>query len=124
MFEHFRSYYRLRYPDTARPTFLSDPEKHTYPVVDCSEEGFRFELPAESELPPPAVDAPFRGHIRFRSGESAAVSGTVVRVQNGEVAIKLVEGRIAFSIMLREQLFLRRRYPFFFSELGGRSSGG
>ena len=113
MFTHYRSFYRLRYPETGRPTFIRDGGQRTFPVIDCSEEGFRYHPGTRSE-PDPEMGQAIDGTLQFRGGATVKVSGTVVRIQDGEVAIHLSKQRIPFGIMLHEQLFLRRRYPFFF----------
>lgn len=107
---HDRAFYRLRYPVAARPEFRAERDARTLPVIDCSEGGFRFRTPADAPLP--ALGEPATGEIRFRSGRSARVAGVVVRVQDEEVAVQLTAQSIPFAVVLQEQQFVRRRFPF------------
>lgn len=110
MHPHQRAHYRIRYPTTARPLFVPGSAVEAVPVVDCSERGFRFRAVGSGALP--EIGEPASGEIRFHSGTTAQVSGVVVRVQDAEVAVHLTREAIPFGVVLQEQLFLRKRYPF------------
>lgn len=103
-----RAHYRIQYPEAARPVFVPGHLTDGFPVVDCSEQGLRYQ-PRDRHLPPIGMQA--RGTIRFRSGFEVPVSGTVVRVQNREVALHLTDAAIPWHVLLKEQLYLRKEYP-------------
>jgi hypothetical protein len=103
-----RAHYRIQYPEAARPVFVPGHLPHGFPVIDCSEQGLRYH-PGGPHLPPIGTEA--HGTIRFRSGEEVEVSGTVVRIQDQEVALHLSSGSIPWRVLLREQLLLRKEFP-------------
>lgn len=108
IFRFQRAHYRIQYPEAVRPAFILEGESSASPVVDCCEQGLRYQ-PRGCAAPP--TGAPARGVIRFRTGDEVPVSGTVVRIQDREVAIHLTEAAIPWRVMLKEQLFLRRTHP-------------
>lgn len=109
-YEFERAHYRIQYPESARPVFVPGHLPRGYPVIDCSEKGIRYQ-PEDPHLPRIGTEA--RGTVRFRSGEEVAVSGTVVRIQDGDVALHLTAAAIPWRVLLRELFFLRREYPLF-----------
>lgn len=101
---HDRSYYRIEYPRRARPILELDEVE--YPVVDCSENGIRFKSGGVAFQ----KGDPVTGVIRFRGRGETKVAGSVVRVQEGHVALLLEEAGIPFPIILAEQRYLRANY--------------
>ena len=108
IFRFQRAYYRIQYPESARPVFVPEGITGSSPVVDCCEQGVRYQ---HRDRAYPEIGEPVRGVIRFQTGSEVPVAGTVVRIQNREVAIHLTESPIPWGVLLREQLFLRRKYP-------------
>ena len=107
-----RSHYRIEYPVPARPrVHLTGPFAPgvVADVVDCSERGLRFALPIVFDLP--EIGTPVGGHLVFRSGAELDVAGVVVRLQEGEVAIRFGEKAIPLAVVLGEQRWLRAHYP-------------
>lgn len=107
-YEFERAHFRIQYPEPARPVFVPGDAADAFPVVDCSEQGLRYR-PRGRGVPP--LGARARGTVRFHDGVEIPVSGTVVRVQNREVAVHLTDSSIPWNVLLREQLFLRRKFP-------------
>lgn len=105
-----RAHYRIQYPEAARPVFIPGHLADGYPVVDCSEQGLRYQR-GDPHVPPVGAEA--RGTIRFRSGDEVPVSGKVVRIQDQEVALHLTASAIPWRVLLKEQLILRKEYPFY-----------
>jgi hypothetical protein len=106
-FKHDREFYRLEYPPAGAPTFVELGVARR--VVDIGEGGFRF---AHDHIEQVLAGQRVSGVIEFPEGESLNVEGTVVRVQNGEVAVHCAPRVIPLSIVLSEQRRLRRRFPF------------
>ncbi len=77
-----RAVYRVVYPVRERPTFSVEAE--SFSVVDCSELGLRYQVP---EVHRPAVGSTVVGRVHFSRGVDFSVSGEVVRVQDGTVAL-------------------------------------
>lgn len=103
---HDRSFFRIEYPRRERPFLRVGGVEHV--VVDCCEAGVRFIQRTGETF---ARGDPLEGEMRFRRGEQVPVSGVVVRVQEGEVAVHLRERGIPFQIILAEQRYLRAHYP-------------
>jgi hypothetical protein len=104
--ENARERYRIEYPLRERPRLEIGAE--SYPVIDCSESGLRFEV---TRGHPPELGATVRGAIRFRSGREALILGTVVRVGEAAVAVQFVGAGVPMGVIMREQLELLARYP-------------
>ena len=102
-----REFYRLEYPPAGAPTFVDLGVARR--VVDIGEGGFRF---AHEHVEQVSAGQTVRGTIEFPDGDSLNVEGTVVRIQNGEVAVRCGPRVIPLSIVLSEQRRLRRRFPF------------
>lgn len=102
-----REFYRLQYPPAGAPTFMDAGVARR--VVDIGEGGFRF---VHDHIEQITSGQTVRGVIEFPEGDSLSVEGTVVRLQNGEVAVRCAERVIPLSIVLSEQMRLRRRFPF------------
>lgn len=96
-----RQHYRIHYPtaEAARFAFGSSISE----VLECSERGLRFRATNEPLEPGTRVT----GRIAMRHGKELRVSGTVVRTEDGTVALNLDRLPIPFLAVLREQLYLR-----------------
>ena len=98
-FQHSRrAVYRVVYPVRERPTFAVGAE--SFSVIDCSELGLRYQVP---EVHRPAVGATVAGRVHFSRGVDFAVSGEVVRVQDGTVALWFRSEAIPYSEMVVER---------------------
>ena len=98
-FQHSRrAVYRVVYPVRERPTFSVETE--SFSVIDCSELGLRYQVP---EVHRPAVGATVAGQVHFRRGVDFAVSGEVVRVQDGTVALWFRTAAIPYAEMVAER---------------------
>jgi len=102
---HDRSHYRIEYPRRERPTLLLGGIEFT--VVDCSEAGIRFLNPGVAFQ----RDDPVGGIVHFRDRIEVPVSGRVIRVQGGYVALCLDGSGVPFPVILSEQRYLRAHYP-------------
>jgi hypothetical protein len=78
-------------------------------VIDIGEGGFRY---APSSGVVPAVGTAVKGVLEFPEDDPLEVAGTVVRIQNGEVAVHCAPKGIPMALVIREQRRVRRRYPF------------
>jgi hypothetical protein len=106
-----RAHYRVDYPAHDRPVFTAGALRGA--VADCSETGVRVLFP--SGLPADAsIHAGDRmaGVIRFIRGETAEVEGEVVRYDARTLVLRLDVSKLAFGQIIKEQLWLRSRYPF------------
>ena len=103
-FEFEREHYRIMYPTAARPRLLGDGLDRQ--VIDLCEQGLRYR-PAEGESR--AVGDEVNGVVHFRRGEEMRVLGTVVRVGEHEVALRLSVG-VPLRLVLEEQRYLRARH--------------
>jgi len=124
MLTNQRAFFRVQYPETARPVLLAVEGDHTYAVMDLSEEGVRLSTVSIDLDELPRVGDRLSGYIRLRSGPVARLAGEVVRVEKGEMALRLKERRISFATVLDEQLFLRARYPTVAAPASGSGTGG
>jgi hypothetical protein len=106
-YPHDRAFFRLRYPVGGAPSFVESGLTHR--VVDIGEGGFRY---APSQGPTPQVGSVVTGVIEFAEGEPLELEGIVVRVQGGEVAVHCAQRAIPLAVVLREQRYVRRHYPF------------
>lgn len=97
-----RNHYRVTYPFAERPTFQIGWT--SFEVVECSESGLRYDL---GERHCPTIGSQVAGRVVFRSGETIDVTGDVVRLQDGFVALVLQAPAIPFGLVIREQRYLR-----------------
>lgn len=102
-----REFFRLQYPVDAAPKFVEAGLGHR--VVDIGEGGFRY-APTEGVIP--AEGTPVKGTLEFPDEDPLEVAGVVVRIQSGEVAVHCTPRGIPMALVIREQLRVRRRYPF------------
>lgn len=98
-FQHSRrAVYRVVYPVRERPTFIVGAE--SFSVIDCSELGVRYQVP---EAHRPGVGITVAGRMRFSRGLEVPVSGEVVRVQDGTVALRFRTEAIPSAEMVAER---------------------
>jgi hypothetical protein len=102
---HERAFYRIEYPTRERPSLELIGE--VYDVIDVCESGVRYLLRGGR---PKAGDS-IHATVRFRRGDVVAVTGEIVRVQDGYAAVRLDPPGIPLRIILEEQKFLLRHYP-------------
>jgi hypothetical protein len=102
-----RGEYRIPYPPTARPRLIIGERELM--VVDCSQRGLRY-VAESGEVP--EVGSMVEGRVRLLSrGAPVEVSGTVVRMQDGEVAVHLAGPGIPMQRVFDEQRYLARHFP-------------
>ena len=99
-----REHYRIEYPTAARPRLLVNGEQRD--VIDVCELGLRYRA-AEDE--PCQLGDEIEGIVHFLRGEEVRVLGTVVRLIEREVAVRLSVG-IPLRVVLDEQRYLRERH--------------
>lgn len=107
--ENRRGSYRIQFPADARPRLLLDSPGSVHPVcevIECSERGLRFHVPTRWLLP---VGTAVSGRVLFPRGAEARVAGTVVRMQQDEVALMLGREGIPLATIIDEQRYLRAR---------------
>jgi len=96
-----REAFRIPYPEGERPTLaLADRDK-TFEVLDLSEEGASFAVPAGAEL-----RGAVHGELLLPGGKKAAITGQVVRCRGGVAALSLTRALPA-GLLLDEQRRLR-----------------
>lgn len=97
-----RSEARIRYSEPVKSGFLLGDA--ALDLLDISESGLRFRQAANS--PPLAIGSPLYGIVCLRHGETAPVSGMVVRVDDHEIAARISDMRIPFERVVAERLYL------------------
>lgn len=98
-FQHSRrAVYRVVYPVLDRPTISVGAD--SFSVIDCSELGLRYQVP---ELHRPEVGSTVVGTVHFLRGVEIPVSGEVVRVQEGTVALWFRTEAIPYAEMVVER---------------------
>jgi RNase P/RNase MRP subunit p29 len=102
-FDVEREHYRIVYPAASCPRLLGDGLERQ--VIDLSQQGLRYRA-AEGETR--AVGDQLESTVRVRRGEEVRVLGTVVRVREREVALRLSMG-VPLRVVLDEQRYLRER---------------
>jgi hypothetical protein len=101
-----RRYPRIEYPQFVGPRLVI--EAREYEVTDCAIEGVRFRL---SDQPALETGRSVKGCIHFWSGNTVTISGTVVRAEDGVVALYLTGMPIPGWVIDAEERFLRLNYP-------------
>lgn len=106
-----RQHYRVEYPTHDRPAFTAGAVRGA--VTDCSETGVRVALSSVlPEAEAPKMGDRMAGVVRFARGETAEVEGTVVRYDGQTLALRLDAAKLPFGRIIREQWWLRKRYPW------------
>lgn len=100
-----RQHHRIRYPRQERPKF--ECAGQTCTVLDISARGLRYAV-VGADLPNP--HDLIKGVLRCRRSAPIPLEGTVVRAQNGEVALYLHQ-EIPFTVLISEQRYLHQHYP-------------
>jgi hypothetical protein len=103
-FDVEREHYRIVYPAAACPRLLGGGLERE--VIDLCERGLRYRA-ADGETR--AVGDGVESVVRVRRGEEVRVLGTVVRVCEREVALRLSVG-LPLRLVLDEQRYLRERH--------------
>ncbi|HET9038687.1 MAG TPA: PilZ domain-containing protein [Gemmatimonadales bacterium] len=103
-YEFEREHYRIEYPTAARPRFLVDGSQRE--VMNVSEQGLRYRAADDERR---VLGDEVEGIVRFRRGEEVRVVGTVVRLVDREVALRLSVG-VPLRAVLEEQRYLRERH--------------
>ena len=99
-----REYFRLPYPVTSGATLSI--EGYQYKVGEISERGLRIvSNAADFEL-----ETEVQGTLILTMGMRCAVSGKVLRVEDGTVVLKLERGPSTYDV-IREQRYLTRTFP-------------
>jgi hypothetical protein len=105
-----REFYRVTYPEKERPSLKIGEDELT--VIDISEKGGKFLNDKDVKIDP---DATIDGTITFHNGETISVEGTVLRAFNDQVVICFTKTQgIPFSVILKEQRYLRENYKHLF----------
>lgn len=106
-----RTHYRIEYPVLDRPAFRAGDIEGL--VNDCSETGVRVTvtgaLPVDRTL---GAGDRLAGTIHFSRGEMVDVEGEVMRFENKMLILHLDAATIPFGKIIREQWWLRSRYPW------------
>lgn len=103
-YEFERGHYRIEYPAAARPRFLVEGQDRE--VVDLCEQGLRYRGGDDEQR---QIGDKVEGIVRFRRGEETRVLGTVVRMIDREVALRLSVG-VPLRVVLEEQRYIRERH--------------
>jgi hypothetical protein len=106
-FKYDREFFRLQYPPPMAPRFTHNGVVHQ--VVDIGEGGFRYALATEDA---PMAGRTVKGTIDFEEEDTLEVEGTVVRTQDGQVAVRCPPRSIPMRVIIREQQRVHRRFPF------------
>lgn len=101
-----RAYFRLRYPEDARPLFVSADSE--YQVCEISEGGMRLLWPQNSALP-----SEYIAGLLNLPAESIMLEGRCLRLDESELVLVLSEG-IPYPSMVAEQRRLIKKYPALF----------
>ncbi len=105
-----RQHYRVEYPAHDRPAFQAGSLKGA--VSDCSETGVRVFFAAAVPLDETVlVGDRMAAVIRFARGEVEEVEGTVMRYDGKSLVLRLDLTQLPFARIMREQWWLRSRYP-------------
>jgi hypothetical protein len=103
--EQQRQYFRLRYPLAAQPTLRVGGQ--TFAVTELSEGGMRIIAGPAGRIAP---EWNVRGELRLATGDTVPVEGSVLRIDDAHVVVKLDRGP-SYKDMLAEQRYVAQRYP-------------
>lgn len=103
-FENRRQFVRVFYPTSCLEKFLPEliVDHRSCKVMDISEGGIRFVLPNAHQMKDKTITA----LLRFPDGASFEITGSVVRRNYTQVALKLEKG-IPYCRIMSEMLRLR-----------------
>jgi hypothetical protein len=96
-----RALYRVVYPLSERPLLTIGRVVHE--VVDCSEEGLRYETRGSTL---PVIGSQMRGVVRFHGERTSMIHGEVIRAARGIVVLAL-DPPLSFADIMAEQRYLR-----------------
>jgi hypothetical protein len=99
-----REYFRLPYPVTSGATLVVNGTNYT--VGEISEGGLRLNCTGE-KFP---VAESVQGTLTLTAGMRCMVTGTVLRVEDRCVVVKLSRGPSGYDVM-REQRHLSKNFP-------------
>lgn len=99
-----RAFFRLRYPIADRPQ--SSLLGQQYQTTEISEYGMRLATPSTEAFAPDQV---IEVVITFQDGEMVTVLGRVLRIEEAEVALGLLDS-IPEARITREQRYLLQKY--------------
>ena len=99
-----REYFRLPYPITSGATLVVDGTN--YKVRELSERGLRV-VAGAGRFP---VDTPVEGTLILTMGVRCPISGSVLRVEDDSVVLKLERGPSTRDV-IREQLYVAKAFP-------------
>ena len=99
-----REYFRLPYPITSGATLVVDGTNYT--VRELSERGLRV-VAGVGRFP---VDTPVEGTLILTMGVRCPISGSVLRVEDDSVVLKLERGPSTRDV-IREQLYVAKAFP-------------
>jgi hypothetical protein len=106
--EYQRSEFRVVYPLPARP--VARLEDREFSVLDASEHALRLDLRRQPR--PVVLGERVVGRLRLAHGADHAFEGCVLRIDDRAAVIVLDEiFRIDLSVIIREQRFLRSKFP-------------
>lgn len=100
-----RTYYRIRYPLGALPTFYV--EETSTRVLDVAEYGISFRVAPLGDL---EVGQHLVGRLEIDDRWTLDVDGDVVWINEDLAAIRL-RAPIPYKVIIDEQLLLRTRFP-------------
>lgn len=101
-----RESYRLHFPYAERPRLLIGSRE--YEVVDCSTHGVRYII---TPLPTLAPGDWIQGSLKFRRQPQMSIRGSIVRIQDGEIALYMPDSEIPFSTLWSQERYLLTHYP-------------
>jgi PilZ domain-containing protein len=99
-----REFFRLPYPVTSGATLIIDGANYT--VAEISEGGLRLNCSGES-FP---LSQRVQGTLTLTAGMRCTITGTVLRVEDRAVVVKLSRGPTGYDV-IREQRHLAKVFP-------------
>ena len=108
MTEQRREHYRVYYPDSLRPTILTENKIHK--VIDISEDSVKFKT---NDIETFSIGNMFSGNIKFHDDpELIDCRGQILRVIDNEVIIFL-EKPISVQRIKLENIFIAYKFQLF-----------
>jgi len=103
--ENRRDHYRIRYPISCRPVLRIAGKN--FEIIDISESGIKFHCENIEDY---RANQELQGTVVFNDGKPLILKGNILRVYK-KTAIVWLSVNIPFSRIVREQRFLKTRYP-------------